>query len=770
MLVLFKARKPKNRRQKMVPPIFKVPSIENFLIKPVVLLRAGGGLIGGTLVSHLVLNTPPTIWQGGLIGLGAYGIQNLIRSSDPKETVQNMIVSAISTTVLAGLFFAKNYAFVIPTLEKVDLVLSLDQSNKLIALFLTSIVVGQNMENFGKKLDQAFIYNANRQLIETDGLNIRHINLKSLSFQQRKELATIAIDKNPEAFREIGEELQGDYDLALKGVKKDPSLIEFVHLEPLSFQQRKELAKMAVDRDGLNIEHIKLEDLQSEDRKEIALIAVKNPQAFCKIGEELQGDYDLALKAVEQDPSLIEFVKLKPLSFQQRKELAKMAIDKNASNIEHIKLEQLQYKDRKEIAFVAVRKIPSLIRFLHLEHPLFEKDKKSPKIPIEGDSGNVQQIPNGFLRVEDCKEIAIQAVLLDNKVFDRLPKYLQEDPEIILTINENKTNKVTVVRAVRKSGAIHLASKELQSDFDVILAAVESGRSVKDLPLSDLEQKDRKKIAFVAVMRDGFELDHLEEFKEDEDIVRAAVTQNGKALQFAIADFKKDIEILKLAVRNNGLAIEHAPEVCEYIPGVNGKEEYLDVIRLAARQNGHCLDFIANLNLFIDDSRIFVNAVKSDGCLLDSLPLDPMSNEDLLKKAVVQDGAALKLLTNPKTKKPIVTLAVEHHPLAIEHVPPNLWEDNEIELMAISRREDCFELLSEDLKENREFALQAIQKNPRTFKFVPLKFREDQAFILEALRMNPKSLKFVPDSLKTNDRFLSRARNINNSAVNDWIR
>jgi hypothetical protein len=115
--------------------------------------------------------------------------------------------------------------------------------------------------------------------------------------------------------------------------------------------------------------------------------------------------------------------------------------------------------------------------------------------------------------------------------------------------------------------------ERLRGNKAVVLAAVNLGRSIgsasKDL------QGDRE-VVMAAVKHNGYELRFAaEELQGDKGVVMAAVTQNGDALCHASEPLKNNKEVAMAAVAQNGHALRYVSE------GLRGDEEVA-----AMAQNG----------------------------------------------------------------------------------------------------------------------------------------------------------------------------------------
>ena len=88
--------------------------------------------------------------------------------------------------------------------------------------------------------------------------------------------------------------------------------------------------------------------------------------------------------------------------------------------------------------------------------------------------------------------------------------------------------------------------------------------------------KNDDDVVLAAVTNNGLALQHASErLKRYHDIVLAAVRQNGLALQYASGDMKDNIDIVRIAVRQNGLALQYASD--SLIVHVLAEPEILDV-------------------------------------------------------------------------------------------------------------------------------------------------------------------------------------------------
>lgn len=105
--------------------------------------------------------------------------------------------------------------------------------------------------------------------------------------------------------------------------------------------------------------------------------------------------------------------------------------------------------------------------------------------------------------------------------------------------------------------ALQFASKELQANRKVVLAAVTKDGSA--LQFAHLELQADQQVAFAAVTQHGAALQFAAmEMQSDRQVALAAVLQDGTALQFASKDLRADRQVVLAAVMQDGIALQFA--------------------------------------------------------------------------------------------------------------------------------------------------------------------------------------------------------------------
>jgi hypothetical protein len=118
------------------------------------------------------------------------------------------------------------------------------------------------------------------------------------------------------------------------------------------------------------------------------------------------------------------------------------------------------------------------------------------------------------------------------------------------------SDKKIVLAAVKSGCHLRNASKLLQSDRDVVLAAV--GRDGNSLGHAARLLQSDKEIVLAAVKQYGCALEYAgPDLQNDKIVVMAAVTQSGWALRYASSELRNDKDIAIAAVMQSAPALQH---------------------------------------------------------------------------------------------------------------------------------------------------------------------------------------------------------------------
>eukprot|EP00439_Symbiodinium_sp_Y106_P031400 s6145_g3.t1 len=217
----------------------------------------------------------------------------------------------------------------------------------------------------------------------------------------------------------------------------------------------------------------------------------------------------------------------------------------------------------------------------------------------------------------------------------------QDDGEQGCIDRELKTHREVVLAAVQKKGEyLKHAPKKLKGDRHIVLAAVKQNGDALEFAAPKLK-KDRE-IVLAAVQERGPALRFAaEKLKEDRSIVLAAVTQNGNALLFAAKKLHKDHSIWRVAnrsesekanalaaVQSDGKALQHTKRELR---------RNHDIVFAAVSHCGLALEF-ASEDLKRDRSIVLA----ADGHALHFAAKELLADRDIVLTAVKQKGIALQ--------------------------------------------------------------------------------------------------------------------------------
>jgi len=265
-----------------------------------------------------------------------------------------------------------------------------------------------------------------------------------------------------------------------------------------------------------------------------------------------------------------------------------------------------------------------------------------------------------------------------------------------------------------------------------------------------------------SVKSDGLHLDIAKEHQKDNfDIVLAAVTENGLAIEFALKRLRCDRRIVRCAVRQNPHALfltsadlQNDPDmqlsaisaqlialmnVHEHVPMPPLSERGDDiggVLRLVRKcasilaTSLQASNTLAEMYLSIGSKSGSLSAVRIDGVLYAKVPAALKSDCELAFAACRQNG------------------------LALLHAPLDLLENPLLLKEALNQL--IFEFLHKDRSlgglnfSSKENVLLLVQRNGLDIEHVESRFKSDPDIIVAALNQNHAAIEFIDPKLKYN--------------------
>jgi|TARA_Y100000294_G_C8548669_1_gene334296 hypothetical protein len=290
-----------------------------------------------------------------------------------------------------------------------------------------------------------------------------------------------------------------------------------------------------------------LSDLPVKFKKDIDVVneAIKKDGYCIKFAhKDLKKNYKIVLNAVKaiSSPEVIKFIDKR---FKKNKKIILTAVKKKGGALKYA---DKSLKKNREIVLAAV------------------KEEKKRKFD---DYGNALKYADKTLRKN--KVIVLNSVKRDGFSLQYADKSLKKNKEVVLAaIKEHgasikfadislKKNKDICIAAIKEYGdAIKYLDESLKKDKDFALYAIKNCSALVSNVHENL--KKDKKFALEVVSHEGWQLASLDYFKRDKDIVLAAVSNFGGALEFADKTLKGNKQIVLAAVKNDGWSIKFANE------------------------------------------------------------------------------------------------------------------------------------------------------------------------------------------------------------------
>ncbi len=229
-----------------------------------------------------------------------------------------------------------------------------------------------------------------------------------------------------------------------------------------------------------------------------------------------------------------------------------------------------------------------------------------------------------------------------------------------------------------------------------------------------------------------------EGFKNDREIVLAAVQQNGWALQYAHESLQKDREIVLTAVQQTAWVLQFAHA---------SLQEDRQIVLAAVKQNGWAVQY-ANESLQ-KDREIFLAAVKQYSWALQFADENLKKDREIVLAAIQQDGRSLRYADESlKKDRDIVLAAVQQNGWALQYADESLKKDREIFLAAVQQNGWALQFADENFKKDREIILAAVQQDGRALRYADESFKKDREIVLTAIKQNRLSVHYADLSLQ----------------------
>jgi len=327
-----------------------------------------------------------------------------------------------------------------------------------------------------------------------------------------KQSLLLSLERNPFALEFASEELQGDYDVAIRAVSVEGKSLQFV---ASCLQADREVVLMAIRTSG----HAAFQFASPEfcNDREFALAAVSlSGLVLQHLSPELTDDTEIVRAAVTQRKSALAFASAR----------IREAID-------------ISWEECLALCTDAPQRISDFPQYCNDES--FVYAAVCCKADCFGEVGESFQNNGELVRrlASDCP------AALRHAKKQGMFRTLEQRPLMLQFASDKlRADSDLVTWVVSIDGmALQYAAPYLQADGEIVLAAIQSTNGAAFL-FSSARLRQDKQFAIRAGLLNGMVLEHFPpEFKDDLEVVSAAISQSPSALKFASDRLRAALDI-----------------------------------------------------------------------------------------------------------------------------------------------------------------------------------------------------------------------------------
>lgn len=360
-----------------------------------------------------------------------------------------------------------------------------------------------------------------------------------------REIIKIAIKKNCWNFRYVPERFKGDIEIVKLALQSRPddfdgSILSWTYDD---IRQNLEIVKMAVQIHGCELEGA---DESFKCDKEIVKLAVQNKsRAIVFASQELQNDKEIVLLAAKQDASFYSPLENGYSTFKKwlyDREIMHSAVRTYGRALQFTSDD---LRSDREIVCLAIQNDWTAYEFIH---PSLRQDRDLAILAIQINGMAYEYIDKNLRKDRD---IALLAVRQCGKALAFMPLLFKNDREIVTLAIQQDIH------------AYHEAHDDLQQDLDIAKLLIQISDKLNNwvhngmiLPNIHHSFRNNRELVKLIVEQNGLNLRWAsEEFKSDREIVCLAVNNTVQALKFAHSNLQRDPTILHLALNQIYISI-----------------------------------------------------------------------------------------------------------------------------------------------------------------------------------------------------------------------
>lgn len=262
------------------------------------------------------------------------------------------------------------------------------------------------------------------------------------------------------------------------------------------------------------------------------------------------------------------------------------------------------------------------------------------------------------------------------------------------------------------------------SDREVVLAAVSTCGQALQFAAQELREDHQIVQAAVAECPMALEFARGQACA-DRQLVLNAIALEPHVFKFAAEELRRDVDVALVAVRASGMMLEFtAGNLCNcHVVVLSAVQEDFRAIRFACAEMGVASDIALAVLRSTSFKNWYENATNQDKRII---------TQELVLSALQEDGLALQFVPfGMRANRELVLTAVKQNGLALEFamvpsakprcrqsIPNSLQDDAEIVLAAVQQNGCALKFASEDLQANLSIASAAVRENPDAVEFV----------------------------------------------------
>ena len=354
-----------------------------------------------------------------------------------------------------------------------------------------------------------------------------------------------------------------------------------------------------------------------------------------------------------------------------------------------------------------------------------------------------------------------------------LPEYATVDFQLASAVY-NK-DKDAILSLINEHGSdyrymLKHLPEEYRNDKDIVLAAVE--KYPYAFKYASKELRNDKNFVLAVLGKEGNAVEEVSEsLRHDRDVAMAAVVNNGCSFIFLPEEFKADKEIALTAVRKNGSVLEYASSELQA-----NKEVVLE----AVKNDGWALKY-ASPELQ-DDKEVVearrqhgmdwtykeavLEAVKQDGLALRYASPELKADKEVVFEAVKQKSWALEYASRKlQADKEVVLEAVKNDGCMLRYASPELQSNEAVVLEAVKQAGAALGYVSSGLPGNKIFVLEAVRQNGNALEYASYDLQSDKDVVIEAVRQKGYALEYASDDLQSDKEVVIEAVRQNGNAL-----